>query len=198
MLRRIGYRRVLPIANLLLYLALVGYGDWGLLQNVRLFRDIDATRISHGETAWDPIYIDRPTPLPKVLASSINFPAVLFALPFGAFRHGWRAELLEDVIAAFYLLLLWYAVGRWIDFHASTRVRDGHVLAILRRTSVGLASLAGIGILLWLLVGLTRFPSEWPNIALSLPALFWPTFLAYVARWELRAAKKNRIEVPVA
>jgi hypothetical protein len=197
MLRRIGYRRALPILNLLLYLSLVGAADWDLVQQARLYQDVGASRTTDDRTAWDPVYIDTPDPLPKILAESINFPAVLFALPFGALQRGWRAELLVDSITAFYLLLLWYAVGRWLD-RRSTVVSSGRALTLIRKLILWIAGLTIVAIAGLFAIGLVRYPKAWLNLLLALPVLFWPALLAYVARRELRAAKENRAEVTVA
>ena len=194
MLRRLGYRHVLPIINLLLYLALVGAADWELLQQVQLYKDVDASRTAQGETGWDPVYIDAPIPMTKILAETINFPAVLFATPFGALQKGWRAELLVDSIAAVYLLPLWYAVGRWKD-RQSIFVRSSLVLTLIRKFILLVAGLATAGIAGLFVIGLVRYPNAWPNFLLALPIFFWPLFLGYVARWELRAEKTNQVEV---
>jgi hypothetical protein len=194
MLRRLGYRRVLPIANLLLYLTLVGYGDWTLLQNVALSRDVAATQSSE-DTSWDPVYIDRPMPLAHVLASSISYPAVLFAIPFGLLEKGWRGDLIVDAVAAIYLIPLWYTVGRWIDRRTIEDVKSRKVLAFFRWTILVLACLTGLGMTGVYVIALKRYPEAWPDIILSLPIFFWPAFLAYVALWELRAAKKRPVAV---
>ena len=197
MLRRLGYRRVLPLTNLVLYLALVGAADWGLLEQVQLYKDVDASRTAQGETGWDPVYIVAPIPMTKILAEAINFPAVLFATPFGALQKGWRAELLVDSIAAIYLLPLWYAVGRWQD-RQSILVRRSRVLTLIRKFILVFAGLATAGIAGLFVIGVARYPNAWPNFLLALPIFFWPLFLGYVARWELRAEKRERVEVPVA
>ena len=197
MLRRVGYRRALPILNLLLYLALVGAADWNLLQQARLYQEVGASRSTDSETAWDPVYIDTPIPMPKILAESINFPAVLFALPFGALQRGWRAELLVDSVTALYLLPLWYAVGRWLD-RRSTVVSSGRALTLIRKLILWVAVLAIVAIIGLFTLGLARYPNSWLNLLLALPVLFWPTLLAYIARQELRAAKESRVEVTVA
>ncbi len=197
MLRRLGYRRVLPLTNLVLYLALVGVADWGLLEQVQLYKDVDASRTAQGETGWDPVYVDAPIPMIKILAEAINFPAVLFATPFGALQKGWRAELLVDSIAAIYLLPLWYAVGRWQD-RQSIVVRSSRVLTLIRKFILVFAGLATAGIAGLFVIGVVRYPNAWPNFLLALPIFFWPLFLGYVARWELRAEKAERVEVPVA
>jgi hypothetical protein len=193
MLRTLGKRRILPVANLFLYVALVGYGDLALLQNVRLTGDLAAQNSE--EMRWDPVYIDRPMPLGHVLASAINYPAVLFAVPFGLLAKGWRAELIVDAAAAVYVLPLWYAVGSWIDQRKSARVKSGRVLAILRWLILTTAALTALGMVGLFGLALHRYPEAWPNTILSLPSFFWPVFLAHVAWWELRAAKKQPIAI---
>ena len=197
MLRRVGYRRVLPVLNLLLYLALVGAADWNLLRQARLYQDVGASRSTDAETVWDPVYIDTPIPMPKTLAESINFPAVLFALPFGALQRGWRAELLVDSITALYLLPLWYALGRWLD-RRSTIVSSGRALTLIRKLILWVAVLAIVAIIGLFTLGLARYPNSWLNLLLALPVLFWPALLAYIARRELRAAKEIPVEVTIA
>lgn len=197
MSRRLGYRRILPLANLLLFLALVGFGDWDLIQTIRLYHQVSA-EASQADAVWDPIYIDRAIPLSKALAYSIDFPAAVFAFPFSHIQKGWRAELLMDAVTAVYLLPLWFAVGRWFDFRDVNKIRRGTTWIALRKTTFVLACFAGVGILLVLVTGLARRTGEWPTFLLSLPALFWPAFLAYVARWELKAAKAAQPEVLVS
>ena len=196
MLRHLGYRRVLPLINLVVYLALVGAADRDVLQQVQLYKDVDASRTAQGETGWDPVYIDAPIPMTKVLAESINFPAVLFALPFGSIQKGWRGELLVDSIAAIYVLPLWYAVGRWID-RRSNAVSSVKVLTLIRKSILYIAVFTTVAIAGLFVVGIVRYPNAWASFLFALPVLFWPALLAYVARWELRAEKTHRVEVPV-
>ena len=197
MLRRVGYRRALPVINLLLYLGFVGVADWNLLQQARLYQYVGASRTTANETAWDPVYIDTPVPMPKILAESINFPAVLFALPFGALQRGWRAELLVDSITALYLLPLWYAVGRWLDSRSRV-ASSGRALTLIRKLILWAAGLTIVAMAGLFVIGLVRYPNAWLNMLLALPVLFWPALLAYIARRELRAGKQNRVEVTVA
>jgi hypothetical protein len=196
MLRRLGYRKFLPIANFLLYVALVGSYDWALVQQVRLFDQVAGANASLDGGSWTPEFIDRPRPILKVLVDAINFPAVIFATPFGALNRGWRAELIVDFVAALYLLPLWYAVGRWFDRRAI--VKGGRALTIARQVIFMLAVLSALGILGLFVLGLTRYPDAWADLLFSTPIFFWPVFLAYVARWELRAAKTNAVKVEVA
>ena len=196
MSRRLDYRLILPVAHLLLFVLLVGYGDRELLQTISLYRDVRAES-SQPDVLWDPVYIDRAMPLSKVLAYSINLPAAIFAFPFAHLQKGWRAEFLLDAVTAAYLLPLWFAVGRWIDSRDRNKLRSGSGWVAVRRTTFALSCLAGLGILLVLVAGLVRRTGEWPVFLLSLPALFWPAFLAYVARWELRVARSAQAEVLV-
>jgi len=196
MLRRLRYRRLLPIANFLLYVALVGSYDWALVQRAKLFDQIAAANASLDGAPWTPEFIDRPRPILKVLVDAINFPAVLFATPFAALKRGWRAELIVDFVAALYLLPLWYAVGRWFDRRAI--VKGGRALTITRQVIFLLAGLSALGILGLFILGLARYPDAWADLLFSTPVFFWPVFLAYVARWELRAAKTNAVRLEVA
>ncbi len=182
---RVRYSRFLPILNLLLYLALVVPGDVQLLRTVRLYRDIAATNTTEG--SWNPVYIDRPESLGEVAASAINFPAALLAIPFGLMAEGWRSTLIVHGVTACYLLLLWYVMGRWIDQRLIARVpvRAVPLLDSFRRIILVMSGLVMLAFLGLFGLGLARYPQLWPRFLMSLPILFWPAFLVFVARWEL-------------
>jgi hypothetical protein len=171
--------------NLLLYIALVVPGDVQLLRTVRLYRDIAATNSTEG--SWNPVYIDRPESLGEVAASAINFPAALLAIPFGLMAEGWRGTLIVHGVTACYLLLLWYAMGRWIDQRLIARVpvRAAPLLSNFRRIILVMSGLVLLAFLGLFGLGLARYPQLWPRFLMSLPILFWPASLVFVARWEL-------------
>lgn len=198
MLPRVRYSRFLPTLNLLLYLALVLPGDVQLLRTVRLYRDM--ATVNSAEGSWNPVYIDRPESLGEVAASAINFPAALLAIPFGLMAEGWRGTLIVHGVTACYLLLLWYAMGRWIDQRMIARVpvRAVPLLTRFRRMVLVLSSVVLLAFIGLFGLGLARYPQLWPRFLMSLPILFWPASLVFVARWELthvEAAERMTSEV---
>ncbi len=188
MIARLGYRRLLPTANILLFAILLSIGYVGNRSADAYQQGLEIAHSAQAE-GWQPTYIERPTPLTHLFAWSLNFPAMLFATPFGLLAKGWRAELLINGIAAVYLLVLWFIVGLWWDHRRdpSRPVHKTRPLQIVRWIAFVVASAA---FLLVVAVIIARIMlHQYPETVCTVPMLFWPLFLAYAALWEIRRSR---------
>jgi hypothetical protein len=183
-----GYRRILPLANLLLFAVLISIGYLGSSNQNKIPQDFEIAHSSQAE-GWQPTYIQRPTPLTHLFAWSLNFPAMLFASPFGLLAKGHLSDVIVNSIGALYLLVLWYVVGLWLDRRSDTSriLRKTPILQAIRWTAFLVSSVAFI--LVVALVIARMMLREFPETICTLPMLFWPVFLAYAARWEIVRAR---------
>jgi hypothetical protein len=95
MVKAIGFRRLLPIANCLLYVALLCFDN------------------GHGITSSQPVSDVDAVPIPLRLVVAANVPAVLVAFAIRAVFH---FQLRNPFLLAIpFIPLLWYPVGSWID-----------------------------------------------------------------------------------
>jgi hypothetical protein len=119
-LRRLGFRRVLPVVQIALYVALI-WPECVYLYRASSWRTASTLQLvlwQEGEgMEFHPIYIDRATPVRVTLAVLLNFPAVFpvgmalsLFLPSGP--TGQLVVLWASLPCIFFL---WYAVGLWID-----------------------------------------------------------------------------------
>lgn len=188
MIARLGYRRILPLANILLFAILILVGNAATNHSNSTEQ---GTEIAHSAKAegWQPTYIERPTPLTHLFAWSLNFPAMLFATPFGFLAKGWRADLLVNVIAALYLLILWFVVGLWLDRRddPGRLIRRTTTLHAIRWTALVISSAAFL-LIVALMVARMMLHQIAESIC-TIPMLFWPFFLAYAAQWEIRHSR---------
>lgn len=181
---RFGYRRLLPLANIVLFAILISIGYMGSSYRNATQQDLELAHASQAE-GWHPSYIQNPTPLSHLFAWSLNFPAMLFAAPFGFLAKGWRSDLLVNCIAAAYLVVLWYIAGLWLDRRRDSGqiIRRSPALQAIRWTALLVSSAALL--LVVALVIARMMLREFPETICTLPMLFWPLFLAYAARWEI-------------
>lgn len=184
MLARYGYRRILPAANVLLFALLLAIGYVGRQDTSTMQQGLDLARTAKSEGA-EITYVERATPLTHLIAWSWNFPAMLFATPFGLLVKGRHGDLIVNAIAAVYLMIMWYIVGLWLDRRKDPdRVaRRAPVFQAVRWIGFGIAVLTFfvVGTIVVMRVLLHQFAEG----ACTLPILFWPVFLAYAARWEI-------------
>ncbi len=198
MLQRIGYRRLLPAVNFVLFVVLIAFGYTDILRTINTFHDVQETigKSAGLEGSWDPVFIDRPEPLTHVFADSLNFPAVLLALPFGHLSQGWRASVIVHSVAAVYVLLLWYALGLWLDKrHRPEKAPLRRSLSLVRWAILVLASCAIIAMGAIFSAMLLRPDFDLAQQICSLPAFFWPMFLVYASWWEVR---NSRVQLKTA
>lgn len=117
-MRPVAWRKVIPVVQLAVYLALVWYGCWYRPTWQYWFEKwvSPATEPTGFVADW----IDGIEPLPEQIAAGLNFPAVAAAalslVPFeDEFHTGASTEIAMHALTALYLPLLWYAIGRRID-----------------------------------------------------------------------------------
>lgn len=112
MIRRLGYRRILPISQLALYLALVSFGAWQLggIQPKRLQQV--SFQESPGLPDWRPQ--TNTMPAPWLLAIAINVPAAMLGAIFAEMLHI-GSNFTALLCSSPFVLLLWQLFGRWLD-----------------------------------------------------------------------------------
>jgi len=174
MLRRLGFRRILPIANIILFIALVTIGaiqvghSFGPRVRQTAYQEEGELPEGHPQAMFV-------MPLAWTLAIAINVPATMLGALFAEIFH-LGSNLGALLCSMPFVLLLWYAVGHWLD----------HQLNILPRCKPGNAIRIAcwIGILLsavLLAVGLMAFKSHAALnadvVALALGWLFWSLLL---------------------
>src|ERR1035438_9585385 len=115
-MRRIACRIILPVVQLALYLVLIWYGC--------LYRQTWQSQWQHWITSrpaaadeWIPTWVDSAPSFAEQLASGINTPAefasAVILIPFGSMFHdGASHELAAHTMAAFFIPVLWYFIGR--------------------------------------------------------------------------------------
>ena len=172
MLRRLGYRRILPIANIILFIALVTIGAMQVNHSLGLrFRQV-AYQEELPEGHPQATFV---MPLAWTVAIAINVPATMLgALLAEIFQVG--SNLAGLLCSMPFVLVLWNIVGRWLD-------RQLNILP--RRVPSSATRIAcWIGILLsavLLAVGLMAFRSHGvlnaDVVALALGWLLWSLLL---------------------
>lgn len=189
MIKRFGYRWLLPFGNLVLFVALIFAGYAIQSSNPEVEGNI--AHPAEVEPSLQPTLLERPRPLPHLLAEAIDFPAVLFAMPFQHLAEGRAGEIVKYSVAALYLVFLWYMVGIWLDQRSQRTVHSTPLLSGLRWSAL---AASGLWLVLMLMLIFRAIPKRLgpgviPEQICSLPALFWPLFLAYAAAWEIKHAK---------
>ena len=198
MIARLGYRRLLPLANILLFAILISVGYWGSHSATAVEPGVEIAHSAQSE-GWQPTYLDRPTPLSHLFVWSLNFPAMLFATPFGFFAKGWHADLLVTVIGAAYLGILWFVVGLWLDRRnvPGRTIRRTPILHTIRWTALVVSTAAFL--LVTAVIVARLLLHQFAETVCTIPMLFWPLFLAYAARWEItHSADSGHTKVAVA
>jgi hypothetical protein len=212
LLRRTGFRRLLPVVQLALYIALI-WPDWMHLYRAsvpKLTPLVQSVLWQESEEfEFHPIYIDRPTPIRTKLAVLINLPAVLpvgialsFLLPSGP-----RAELVLWSAGLPCVVFLWYAVGLWIDRRLGfipsrarrfSRLRLGMWSALYAMSLILVCLLIGyLGLLLF--HARNEFSDVQPRqialfALLVLPVAWWISFAFLVCRSGLRRVRAASLQ----
>jgi len=144
------YRRVLPIAQLAVYLALIWFGcPYRQTWQVQIRRWI-APRTAAVDGGFDPVWMCGSPSLPEQAAFGINAPAAFAATlvlaPFGSLlRYGSSCEFAEHVMTAFCIPLLWFPIGRWLERRSVVPARP----SMFRRLSImARLVIAGLGAIL--------------------------------------------------
>ncbi len=147
---RAEWRKILPVFQLAAYLALVWYGCWYRPTWQHWFKNWASPSLA--QTGFYPAWVDGIESLPEQIASGLNFPAVaaaaLSVVPFeNRLSTGASRELAMHILAALYIPLLWYLIGRWIDKRAG--MSTGPLSRGIKTLAVsGLVGLLLLGILL--------------------------------------------------
>jgi hypothetical protein len=107
-----GYRRLLPVTQLLLFVLLIWFGcpyrvAWESWLNPR------------GTDDWYPAFIDGTPTVKEQLAEGLNYPATLSTLLLIPVQHRLRTgaarELADHLTTVVFVPILWYLIGRRID-----------------------------------------------------------------------------------
>jgi hypothetical protein len=173
MLRSLGFRRILPIANIILFIALVTIG--AIQVNHSFGPRFQQTAYQEGELPEGHPQATFVMPLAWTIAIAINVPATMLgALCAEIFHSG--SNMSGLLCSLPFVLVLWNLVGRWLD-------RQLNILP--RRVPSNATRIAcWIGILLsavLLAVGLMAFKTHTSLnadvIALALGWLLWSLLL---------------------
>jgi hypothetical protein len=116
MLRRIGFRRLLPIVFLFAHAALLVFSP-EQSQSISSSEGSKADRFfasSQGNSiVWQPMEPQQLTPEQRI-AMVVNLPAMILAIPIAiAFFQGSPFGLMYAGLL--FVPLVWYGVGRWLD-----------------------------------------------------------------------------------
>lgn len=147
MLRRIGFRHVLPPVQLLLYCVLILSAYWGRLgQQPCTFMwssSRDILLAQEGDTVSFPPPCREPKSL--LVAGSLNLPAelagMILAASLAATLHR-EGDAWSFAITAPMVVIFWYLVGLWIDRRLGrVAVRRGRFPRILAKAAYGFSIL---------------------------------------------------------
>lgn len=157
---RIAWRKVLPLAQLAVYVLLVWFGCWYRPTWEQWFK---ATPSQSSEPVpFYPDWIDGIEPIPEQAAEGLSFPAgaaaSLSLVPFDEnLRTGASRDFAMHVLTAIYTPLLWFLIGKRIDGRAGTKTttlsRSRKALALIALAVLLLVA----GLMLWFLVDGQRY-----------------------------------------
>jgi hypothetical protein len=144
---------------------------------------------SSKSTGFYPNWIDGIEPLPEQVAAGINFPAVVVAawsvMPFDDWlRSGASRELVLHVVAAIYIPLLWYVVGKRLD----ERGKRKSAPLSKGRKAVALVTLVGVLGIAIFLVGVILDGQRYALVGLSFA---WIVCGILAACFRLREMRKS-------
>jgi hypothetical protein len=151
-MRRIGFRRVLPLLFTVVHLAFVSFAQTHQSAvSTHLYRDSECRSIAYQQSTGVPVEAFESSPLKPLqkIALILELPAMFLATLIAA------AMFPRDDAAWMYMSiplvpLVWYVIGKWLDglFGYSDRLR---LPGILRR----LLTVFAVGVLFVSIVGLT-------------------------------------------
>jgi len=157
MIRRFGYRRLLPVFITFVHISLALVSSlrenrpmqsWSPPNQSPQYRLVGFQQ-QEGEVGWDLPKSAR-LGVPIKMAIALNLPAVLAAAPIPALLHH-EGDISLMYISSFFVPPLWYGIGRWIDVRLGYIERAISFDSTLRKIGRALA-LIGEG--LFLLVSL--------------------------------------------
>ncbi len=151
-MRRIAFRRLLPLIftamHLILVLGAAAHPSRASADEPASFRSV---AYQEG-TDWKPME-PRPLSPAQRLAMVINLPALLLGIPIAATMFT-GSDMALLYAASPFVPLLWYGIGRWLDIKLGFLPHSSHRL-VLRLLRGGLALVAGV-FLLAAVVALSR------------------------------------------
>jgi len=182
MLRRFGLRRILPIVQLALFIALVFAGMFERRQQFEE-RRLQPVALQEGRVPFQP-QPEMQFPIPWLVAIGINVPATIMGALVAEIAHV-GTNLGALICSTPFVLILWHFVGRWLD----------RQLGFLRMKVPGnrarvLCSCGLILAIVFFAVGIVglRTPGEiTPNtLALAIAWLVWSVALFLMCLFTLR------------
>lgn len=216
-MRKIGFRRLLPAINVIIYLALMYTGFAESFAYVSQRATAPPMRAALVNSAWqesgqgwEPKTMCYFVPTAHWVAYAINFPAYVFGSAIGSLL--WRAPKLwrlqlgtfwgeNTFIAGCTMLLvpvIWFYVGRWIDrrvgFRPAPQFRASRVAKFFRLVSA-LGSVAALitylGLLAYAIATIRgQSAGDWaPFLCIS----FWVVFLSLATVSNVRGARQQRL-----
>ncbi len=151
-MRRIGFRRVLPLVFTLVHVVLVWYTPAQQRHGpARVFRDSEYRSVAYQEDAGVPIELLEAPPLKPAqkVSTILDLPAVFVATLIGAVLLP-RNEAAWMYLSIPLVAFVWCAIGRWLDGLL------GYIPRVcLPRTLRGLVTVTAVGILGVSIAGLT-------------------------------------------
>ena len=115
MIRRVGFRRVLPLLFTLVHVSLLVYGHQRQPYRSSGTAPNEYRLVVYQEDTpkWEPI---EPKPLTTAQKVSllVNLPSLFFAIPFVAILHH-ETDIGMLYAALPFVPITWYGIGRWID-----------------------------------------------------------------------------------
>lgn len=191
---RIAFRRILPIVQLVLFIALLSVGK---AQEDALSARFEAARAGQAKTAGGAIAWDLRTlshyygPVPVVVCESINLPAILVA---GALELLFpEMKWLSYVGAAIAVAGLWYLLGLWLDrrlglLPPGTRRPRGSLVRVL--AWVALIILGGFSVIVFAFLLLGETHHGWPTLVARIALMVWSAFGAMIFGLRIREWRK--------
>lgn len=174
MIRRLGFRRILPIAHIVLFIALVTIGaiqaghSFGPRVRQTAYQESDNLPEGHPQATFV-------MPLAWTIAIAINVPAAMLGALCAEILH-LGSNLGALLCSMPFVLLLWYAVGHWLDHQINIlpRRKPGNAIRITCWSGILLSAVL-------LAIGLMAFRSHAslnPDVvALALGWLLWSVLL---------------------
>jgi len=203
-MRRIAFRRLLPVVQLALAAGLLVLGE---AQEQKFRADIREHQLARpgspkpldrphsDETAgWDLLSLTHPyVPPATQLCEAINLPGVLISIPFailvGLSMHAAGIPQGSWLLCVEYapgIVFLWWYVGRWVDVRRGLIApkRQPPALEGSYRRARDLVTLFAILAFLMALLSLTRGFRHYPYTAAGL--VVWPALVSVVNIFEMR------------
>ena len=194
MLRRIGFRHVLPPVQLLLYCVLSLNAYWARLGqqpcSVIWSSSQGILLAQEGDTVTFSPPCREPTSL--LVAGSLNLPAQLAGLILAATLHR-ESDAWSFAITAPMVVILWYLVGLWIDRRLGrVAVRRGRFPRILAKAAYGFSILMVLVSAILIARAFTDYGHRIGTYFVVAGFASWSVFLLMVTSANLRRGAVSR------